>query len=187
MSSPTAKATLLGLGTLFLFPLVIAWLMYSGIIDYRPGKTNNRGTLVQPLVQARWPEPFEQLALEDVWILLYALPEECNEACLEDRTGIRQVRRALGLDADRVRAVYVTRVNLSHPSVQEKPGLDPGALVVQDSSGMLSGQLAEIGGSGIFLIDPLGNIMMHYPSGSKPDGIRKDLERLLKYGKTDPQ
>lgn len=187
MSSPSAKATLLGLGILFLFPLVMAWLMYSGIIDYRPGKTSNRGTLVQPPVQARWPEPFEQLGLEGAWILIYTLPEECNEACLEDRTGLRQVRRALGRGADRVQTVYVTQVNLSHPSVKENSGLDPGALVVQDSSGILSGQLAEIGGSGIFLIDPLGNIIMHYPRGSNPDDIRKDLERLLKYGKTDPQ
>lgn len=32
-----------------------------------------------------------------------------------------------------------------------------------------------------YLIDPLGNIMMRYPEKPDMQGMRKDLERLLKY------
>ncbi len=31
----------------------------------------------------------------------------------------------------------------------------------------------------VYIIDPLGNLMMSYPAGSDPTGIRKDLSRLL--------
>jgi hypothetical protein len=33
----------------------------------------------------------------------------------------------------------------------------------------------------IYLIDPMGNIFMRYPPETDPAGMRKDLERLLKY------
>ena len=33
----------------------------------------------------------------------------------------------------------------------------------------------------LYLIDPLGNLMMSYPSGTDPVGIIKDLKRLFKY------
>jgi len=185
MSSPAAKATLLGLGTLFLLPLVIAWLMYSGIIDYRPGKTSNRGTLLQPPVEARLPQAFEQAGLTGNWILMYVLPMECGKSCRADLAGLRQVRRALGRDGDRVRTVFLSPIPIDAHQI---PSIEPGAFRAWDNSGKLPAQLHEIAGDGrTFLIDPLGNIMMHYPSGSKPDDIRKDLERLLKYGKTDPQ
>ena len=35
----------------------------------------------------------------------------------------------------------------------------------------------------IYLLDPQGNLMMRYKQGTEPAGMRKDLERLLKYSK----
>ena len=32
----------------------------------------------------------------------------------------------------------------------------------------------------IYVVDPLGNLMMSYPAGADPNGIRKDLARLLR-------
>jgi hypothetical protein len=39
----------------------------------------------------------------------------------------------------------------------------------------------DIEGRNIFLLDPLGNWMMRYKSDIYPAGMRKDMERLLKY------
>ena len=33
----------------------------------------------------------------------------------------------------------------------------------------------------LYIIDPRGNLMMSYPSGTNPSGIIKDLKRLFKY------
>ncbi len=188
MSAASAKGTLVGLTLLFLFPLVMAWLMYSGIIDYAPREMKNHGTLINPPVEARLSGLFEQGGLKGSWILVHALPAECGEPCRTDVVGLRQAHRALGRDGDRVRTVHLAPPRLDPDRLEEMTAIDPDAFTARDSSGMLSAQLEDIeGASGTYLIDPLGNIMMHYDAGSDPNGIRLDLKRLLKYAKTDPQ
>ena len=39
--------------------------------------------------------------------------------------------------------------------------------------------------SNIFLVDPLGNIMMSYNGADSPGRLSKDLKRLLKWSKLD--
>ena len=39
-------------------------------------------------------------------------------------------------------------------------------------------------GERLYLIDPLGNLMMSYARTADPKGIIKDLSRLLKYSRT---
>lgn len=188
MSKATAKAALVLLGLIFLVPLALAWLMYTGVIDFHPRETSNLGILVDPPVEARLPDGFGQDDLERHWVLVYPLPTECAQSCREDLAGIRQVRRALGRDAERLRIVALSGLVAADQHEETIEDIDPDALVVPDSSGMLSGQLKRIGdGTGAYLIDPLGNIMMHYPRGTNPDDIRRDLEHLLRYAKTDPQ
>jgi len=40
-----------------------------------------------------------------------------------------------------------------------------------------------MGGERVYLIDPLGNLMMFYPPDADPSGMLKDLRKLLKYSK----
>jgi cytochrome oxidase Cu insertion factor (SCO1/SenC/PrrC family) len=47
------------------------------------------------------------------------------------------------------------------------------------------GMPAETGDT--YLIDPLGNIMMHYAADADPNHIRQDLKRLLTWSKLDEQ
>ena len=35
----------------------------------------------------------------------------------------------------------------------------------------------------VYIIDPLGNLMMYYPPVADPSGMLKDLRKLLKYSK----
>jgi cytochrome oxidase Cu insertion factor (SCO1/SenC/PrrC family) len=37
------------------------------------------------------------------------------------------------------------------------------------------------GAERVYIIDPLGNLMMYYPPGAEPGGMLKDLQKLLKY------
>lgn len=186
MSTAKAKATLVALGLLFLIPLALAWMMYIGVIDYRPGETSNRGTLIRPPVKASLPADFERHNLNGHWILVYPLSLECGDNCLKDLVGLRQVRRALGREGDRVR----TALLVDGPPGRALSGMDEGihADFLVTGGGALRAQISQIAeGRGTYLIDPMGNIMMHYQPGSNPDYIRRDLEHLLKYAKTDPQ
>jgi len=42
---------------------------------------------------------------------------------------------------------------------------------------------AEQGSGWIYLVDPLGNLLMRYPTTVKPGGMLKDLKRLLRLSK----
>ena len=51
---------------------------------------------------------------------------------------------------------------------------------MQDAS-LISGFPApEDGKNHIYLLDPLGNLMLRYPRDADPSRMKKDLERLLK-------
>jgi hypothetical protein len=39
----------------------------------------------------------------------------------------------------------------------------------------------------LYLLDPLGNIMMFYAAGFDPNDLKKDLKRLLTWSKLDEQ
>ena len=39
------------------------------------------------------------------------------------------------------------------------------------------------GAERVYIIDPLGNLMMYYPADADPGGMLKDLKKLLKYSK----
>ena len=106
------KVSLLLIAALFFIPLLLAWLMYAGAIDYRPGSTRNLGTLVQPPLPMSWadvvlvPEGRESTAAEAFaghWVVLYRVPAECGQDCLAQVTGLRQVHRASGRQQSRIR------------------------------------------------------------------------------------
>ena len=51
---------------------------------------------------------------------------------------------------------------------------------------MSAAQGAATPGS-LYLLDPLGNIMMFYAAGFDPNDLKKDLKRLLTWSKLDEQ
>ena len=71
-----------------------------------------------------------------------------------------------------------------HALLEEHPGLQ----VVKPDTDMLQGFLTQFRISNddaavegrVYLVDPLGNLMMRYPVDAKPKGILKDILRLLK-------
>ncbi|MDX1556210.1 MAG: hypothetical protein R3212_09305, partial [Xanthomonadales bacterium] len=78
MSTSNPRLTLLALFVLFLVPLVVAWLMYTGVIDFSASETSNLGQLVEPPVQAQWPEGLERPDLAGHWLLLYPVSLACD-------------------------------------------------------------------------------------------------------------
>ena len=179
------RAILVVLGLIFFVPLSIAWMMYAGIIDFRPGAGVNKGNLIQPPVAAQLPGTFAKLDLNERWILVHPLPRVCSESCLEVLVGLRQFHRALGRDSGRVGLVLLAGQE-NNSVAEEAEKIYPEFNVISENTGMLSQQFEELAdGDGVFIIDPLGNIMMHYPPDPDPNEILVDMERLLQYAKTD--
>ena len=193
LNSP--RVALVVIASIFILPLVLAWLMFSGIIEYRPESTRNRGSLVQPPVPVSWAGVYETGAASETeetfgehWLILHAVTDPCDTACLEAITGLRQVHLALGRDRPRVRLALLHR------------GEDPASLrqlydgfhLLEDPAGGLWSTLARAAGRGgpagaTYLVDPLGNVMMYYAPGFDPNDLKTDLKRLLTWSKMDTQ
>ncbi len=186
------RLALIIIAALFVLPLVLAWLMYSGIIDFDPVETRNRGALVEPPVPVSLAElepltPGEHPAdaLERHWVILYALPEVCGEACLENATGLRQVHRAAGREQSRLRLLLLGDV--PYEVAGQLAGLSTEFHLATATGSPLDAELDRIAGANgtsaggsVYLIDPMGNIMLFYAAGFDPNDLKKDLKRLLK-------
>lgn len=192
------RVALLIIASIFVLPLVLAWLMYSGTIEYNPVNTRNLGSLVQPPL----PLALGKLAvlggpaatleeLDDHWVMLYALPAPCDQACLERAATLRQVHRAAGRNQSRIR-VLLTGSGDIRQSVNSLLEVYPSFSIAADDGGELAGTLAAVAkDSGaemedsLYLVDPLGNIMLFYAAGFDPNDLKKDLKRLLTWSKLD--
>ena len=196
----TPRVALVLIAALFILPLLLAWLMYAGVIDLRPESTRNLGQLVQPPAPLDWAaadlvgEPGDATDLFDRhWVLLHALPDPCDTACEQAVVGLRQIHRAAGRDQARVRLALLRAAPDSAPS--ERLHSIYGELhVLDDPRDELGRTLAGVARAATrpgtvqaatFVVDPLGNVMMYYAPGTDPNDIKTDLERLLRWSKQD--
>ena len=101
----------------------------------------------------------------------------CDAYCERKLYFMRQVRRAQGKDMDRVERLWVltdgaqaARRAAARRSKARASAEIPGQAVFRASAA-----------DHIYLVDPLGNLMMRFPRDPDPSKMIKDLQRLLKY------
>ena len=186
-----ARLGLIGLAALFFVPLALSFYLYYGT-GWRPAGTTQHGRLIEP---AR-PLPEAALLLADgtragpdflrgQWHLVYKGSGDCAADCRDALVKIRQVRLALDKDMDRVGRVFLYEGILTAADylAREHPGLVVAGLDDEVGARLLAA-FAETGSgdrSGkLYVVDPLGNLMMSYPGDVPPRSILTDLERLLK-------
>jgi len=168
------RAKLALLGALFAAPLIAGWVAY--VTDWTPGGAANYGTLLEPR-----PIPAPALArLRGKWVLVQIDASACASACEQKLYYMRQVRRAQGKNMARVERLWLVTDAGTPPSALA-PLLE-GAHVERADATLLAGFPAERKAiDHIYLVDPLGNLMMRFPANPLPGKMVKDLERLLKY------
>jgi len=182
------RLTLLFIAALFGLPLIAAWLMQSGLLDWRPAQTVNLGHLVEPPVTL-------SLETDQKWQLLYLLPVACDVACEDDVTGLRQVHRAAGRHRDKIAVLLLSEGAAAHPDSQRLSAIDPGFRLATDADGQLDtalreamrrAGLAEAGDRrSAFVLDPGANVILAYAAGFNPNHINRDLKRLLTWSAQD--
>lgn len=198
-SKTAGRGALIGLAALFFVPLLGAfWLYYAG--GWRPAGSTNYGELItpaRPLPAATFVHPDGGAVRADLlrgkWTLLYIGDGACDEACSKALWTIRQTRLLLAEDMDRVQRVFVAETGCCNREflAREHPGLETvtasgdsaGAWLAQFPRGTVpaSATAATVNSKEfIYVIDPLGNLMMRFDVAENPKGLLKDLERLLK-------
>lgn len=152
-------------------PFVLGWLAYEH--RWYAGQAGNYGELIPPRALAG-----PVAALKGKWVLVTFDAAACGPACERKLYVVRQVRRAQGKDAERLERLWLLT-----------DGRQPRAELLAAIEGThFAGADAETlrafpGTADIFLVDPLGNLMMRFPADADPSKMIKDLERLLKYSR----
>jgi len=185
------RRVLVSLALLFFAPLGLAFYLYYGHGTWHPGGRVNAGELVEP---AR-PLPALALALvgggntdanflRGKWTLLYAGVGPCAEICRKRLYDTRQVRLALDRDLNRVQRVLIADDGCCDAQFLHEQ--HPDLIVIRaGSAAPLLALLPGVDGSlaqapRVYLVDPLGNLMMFYPADAKSKGILEDMKRLLR-------
>ncbi|MGH8305936.1 MAG: hypothetical protein ACRETG_10035 [Steroidobacteraceae bacterium] len=194
--------TIGALAALFLVPLALAFYTYYGT-DWRPVSHVNHGELIippRPLPEPRLPRVALAAAppgvaprapddggptggrLRERWSLVYLGDGACDADCRWTLYVMRQTRIGLNADMTRVERVFLATGSCC---AREYLGQADAGLVVLEARGPAGAALlARFPTSGrahtLYVVDPLGNLMMSYDARSNPHGLLEDLKKLLR-------
>lgn len=173
----------------FVLPLFLAWLVYSRGAEV-VHRTVNHGTLISPPVSVSLLSLTDKSKsvsheLKGKWWLMYVTDSPEDSISQRNLYFIRQIRQATGKNRDRIERALVTldpKIKIATKLLTQFPGtslftVSPGNLDKLDSRVPKKLALKK---ASLYLVDPLGNIMMSYAPDAAPKGILKDLERVLK-------
>jgi hypothetical protein len=120
--------------------------------------------------------PFRLADLRGRWVLLAGGGAGCGAACERALYATRQAHTMQGRERDRVVRVWLDAGGA--PPSQEVRAQHPGLIIAR----VAAGALAALPGaqSAIWLIDPLGNLVLSYPEDPDIEGLAKDLSRVLR-------
>jgi len=172
-------------------PFLIAW----GLKEYPQlltGRTNH-GQLITPVVTSERSDlsGFDQFSRENIkelaghWLIVNVIPgTECNDVCIQAMQKTKQLRLMLNKELTRTRRIVLVWKNVA-PEVASKWWEDDGTLLKIKPSDAVVKKITELKSGNIpdgmiFLMDPLGNLMMQYETGFDPYDVKNDLMHLLR-------
>jgi cytochrome oxidase Cu insertion factor (SCO1/SenC/PrrC family) len=146
----------------------------------------NYGELIEPRLL---PDP--QLALADgtqfrlsrlrgKWVLVSLDSGRCDERCNRKLLYMRQLRLTQSKDMERIERAWLISDDIAPRPDAVRPY--QGTWLVRAAGAGLLELFPAPGAAAdhIYLIDPLGNLMMRFPRDPEPGRMIKDLSRLLK-------
>ena len=172
--------------TVFFAPLLVAFLLYYGVEGWRPAGRTNHGDLIDPpralsmtsVTTVSGAAPGD-VFLQGKWSLVYVGDGQCDARCREALTLMRQTRLALNDDLTRVQRVFLATGTCCDRSYLDAE--HAGLIVVEpDASGALVEQFPDARSGRIYIVDPLGNLMMSYAPEVPQKGLLEDMKKLLK-------
>ncbi|HEV8442105.1 MAG TPA: hypothetical protein VGQ27_01450 [Steroidobacteraceae bacterium] len=178
------RQVLVLIGALFLVPLAISFALYYG--QWRPSGSSSKGELItpaRPLDAAGLKQPDGRPAPDKVltgkWSLIYIGDGACDAACRTALVLGRQTRLALNNEMTRVQRVFLATDHCCDAGyfAAEQPGL-----IALDASAArnLLAQFPADRAHSLYVVDPLGNLMMRHDAAQTTEDLLSDLKKLLK-------
>ena len=164
-------------------PILASYLLYFS--DVRPSSVNYGELLeVKPLAGNALNQSdktiFRIRQLRGKWALISVDSGNCDESCRKKLYYMRQVRTIQNTEKERIERVWLI-----------DDGAAPVPELVKEYEGMWlinakdSDLLKELPAKSsvrdhIYVVDPIGNLMMRFPKDADPAKMAKDIKRLLK-------
>lgn len=173
----------------FITPIIAVIAMYK--LDWRP-KGESIGELVTPAksisINSALITSDGSVAQPDLWKEKWSMvyvAENCETACESKLHTMRQLHVSLYKEIPRMQRVLIT----TSTHVKELKERYPEMLILNQPSSEITALSTQFDINGepsmssdrIYLIDPLGHLMMSYRPSTEPALIRKDITRLMKY------
>lgn len=178
-----SRRTLLLVAAVCIAPFVGSFALY---FFWPPSGRVNYGDLIEgvavPPAKLKLSDgkPFELDQLRGRWLFVTVDSGNCDEYCRKKLWQMRQVRLTQGKYLERIERVWL--LNDEQPVVPEVMKEYEGTWVAaaRGSEVLKSLTYKEAQRDHIYLVDPLGNIVLRYPKDANPSRMKKDLERLLR-------
>ncbi len=188
-----SRRTILLLALLFGIPYLAAFYFYFNDEASQSLNTSNNGQLVSPV------RPMASLLFLDMntnkevstsfdkgWTLLTLASSNCDRACINNLYTMKQVRRALGVDRNKVYRIMLLTDEEHTANLMTRLDDFSGMDVLTTSAENRQKLQSELQldnqplNNALFLFDPYGNYMMYYAPSSHPKLVLKDMQLLLK-------
>lgn len=181
VSKGRSRLQLILIALLFGGPLLLAAVLYQTGAWQPAGRTNN-GAMLEPIVSLN--EVLSEIELTDLtadgWLLVYPNDGQCAENCAQALVRLRQTRLMLGNEMTRIRRIF-----LHGEMLPDRVHLDAehaGLKTLQETSLMkllAENRPANLATGGMYLVDPLGNLVMYFSPDIEPGDMVDDIKHLL--------
>jgi len=168
-------------------PLIASYLTYYVI---KPQGRTNYGTFIDPRAHPMPVlgamtldgHPATLDALKGKWVMLQVSEADCPPPCEKRLFEMRQLRLAQGKEMDRIERVWLITDDKPLETVLMREYDGTRLLRVRPDSlkAWLPTEPDTTVADHIYMIDPLGNLMMRFPKDGDPNKVKKDVAKLLK-------
>lgn len=181
-----------------LAPVLAALLAYfMPQMGLRPEGHSNYGRILDPQrpipsaqalpLRTLADRPFDLATLRGQWVLVSADSAACPEACVRKLFILRNSHASQGKNVERLSRVWFVTDDGEVPAEIEAAYMgthilraDPTALAKFLAADRRGDEAVEALNAHMWIIDPLGNLMMEFPPNADPIEVRDDIIKLLK-------
>ncbi|MGA9991909.1 MAG: SCO family protein [Thiobacillaceae bacterium] len=175
-----SRAKLILIFFLFALPVLASYLTYY---LWHPSARKNYGELIaQVSLNDGRDQAGQVISAQDFkrkWTLVYIGGGNCSKRCERLLYYMRQIRSVQGPEQDRINRLWMV-TDGQDPSAALL-AQHPGLRVVRTQDPVFLAQFPGAqSGNHVYMVDPLGNLMMRFPANPDPSRMIKDLKQLLK-------
>lgn len=179
-----------------LAPVIFALAAYYvPSLGFRPDEASNYGKILEPQrpvpsaetlgLKTEDGQPFDLASLKGQWVLASADQGACPESCVTKLFILRNSHASQGKNVERLSRIWFVTDNAPIP--QEVRDAYQGTIIVRADPQKLATFLApgatlpaeQALAAPMWIIDPLGNLMLEFPENAEPVRVRKDISKLI--------